>query len=127
MRFVSLVLLSLSTILAQAPEHPKDKEKEIDKDKVVAVLDSDTDGSVTVGGQKIAYRAVAGTITVGSSDSYDAMLGLDGKLLPDSGLNPPDAAKPEEAPPTARMFYAAYFKKDAPAKTRPVTFSYKAS
>src|SRR5262249_21641882 len=33
-----------------------------------------------------------------------------------------DPAKPEEAPATARMFYAAYFKKGAAADTRPVTF-----
>jgi carboxypeptidase C (cathepsin A) len=50
------------------------------------------------------------------------MLGLDGKYLPDSGIDLP--AKPEDQPPTARIFYTAYFKKDAPAGTRPVTFLY---
>ena len=86
--------------------------------------DSTTENTVTVGGQKIAYRAVAGTITVGYDDAFDAMLGLDGRLLPDSGMNPPDATKPEDAPATARMFYAAYFKKDAAPGTRPVMFFY---
>jgi len=86
--------------------------------------DSVTEGSVTVGGQAIAYRAVAGTLTVGATDQQDAMLGLDGKLLPDAGANPPDKMKPEDAPATARIFYAAYFKKDAASKTRPVTFIY---
>jgi carboxypeptidase C (cathepsin A) len=85
--------------------------------------DSTTENTVTVGGEKIAYKAIAGTITVGYSDGFDAMLGLDGKLLPDAGLNPPDAAKPEEAPATARMFYTAYFKKDA-GPGRPVMFLY---
>jgi carboxypeptidase C (cathepsin A) len=86
--------------------------------------DSSTEGTVTVGGQAIAYRAVAGTLTVGATDQQDAMLGLDGKLLPDTGEKPPDPTKPEEAPATARMFYVAYFKKGVASETRPVTFLY---
>jgi carboxypeptidase C (cathepsin A) len=86
--------------------------------------DSTTEHSITLGGQAIAYKAVAGTITVGGTDHFDAMLGLDGKLLPDTGMNPLDAAKPEEWPATARMFYTAYFKKDAAPGTRPVMFLY---
>ncbi len=86
--------------------------------------DSSTDHVLSMGGQKIAYTAVAGMITVGYNDAFDAMLGLDGKLLPDSGMNPIDEKKPEEAPATARMFYTAYFKKDAAPGTRPVMFFY---
>jgi carboxypeptidase C (cathepsin A) len=52
------------------------------------------------------------------------MLGMDGKLLPDIGEKIPDPAKPEEAPPTARMFFTAYFKKDAPVESRPLMFLY---
>ena len=85
--------------------------------------DSTTEGSVTVGGQAIAYKAVAGTLTVGSTDAQDATLGLDGKMLPGTGEKASDPEKPEEAPATARMFYVAYFKKDAGA-ARPVTFLY---
>ena len=88
------------------------------------VPDSTTDHVLTLAGQRLTYTAVAGTITVGSTDSLDAMLGLDGKLLPNSGMNPPDAAKPEEAPATAQMFYTAYFKKDAAPASRPVMFLY---
>lgn len=84
--------------------------------------DSTTTGTVTVNGHAIAYRAVAGTLTVGATESQDASLGFDGKLLPDSGEKAPDPSKPEEAPPTARMFYAAYFRQDAPSETRPITF-----
>ena len=85
--------------------------------------DSVTEGSVTVeGGKTIAYKAVAGIITVGSSDAQDATLGLDGKLLPDSGVDLP--AKLEDQPATARMFYTAYFAKGADAGTRPVVFFY---
>lgn len=86
--------------------------------------DSTTEGVVHVGGQAIAYRAVAGTLTVGATDSYDAMLGIDGKLLPDAGIKAPDREKPEDAPATARLFYAAYFKKAASGEVRPVTFLY---
>src|SRR5580698_4187652 len=86
--------------------------------------DSSTEGTVTVGGQAIAYRAVAGTLTVGGTDQQDAMLGLDGKLLADTGEKPLDPAKPDEAPATARMFYVAYFKKGAPSESRPVMFLY---
>jgi carboxypeptidase C (cathepsin A) len=84
--------------------------------------DSTTEGSVTVGGQSIAYDAVAGTLTVGSTDVQDAMIGLDGKYLPDAGIDLP--AKPEDQPAMARMFYAAYFKKGANAADRPITFLY---
>ena len=83
--------------------------------------DSTTEGTVTVGGQAIAYRAVAGTLTVGSTDQQDATLGLDGQVLPSAEVKVPE--KPEDRPATARMFYTAYFKKGA-AEHRPITFLY---
>ncbi len=86
--------------------------------------DSITEGSVNVRGRAIAYRAVAGALTVGATDLQDANIGVDGKPLPETGEKAPDPAKPEEAPATARMFYAAYFKKDAIAESRPITFLY---
>ena len=77
-----------------------------------------------MGGQHIAYTAIAGTITVGSTDDQDAQLGADGKPQPGSqlALNAPASAK--DATPVARMFYVAYFKKDAKAEDRPITFFY---
>ena len=114
--------------LAQAQDK-NDKSGKTDKgDKKpeeptpVAQADSVTEGTVTVGGQSIAYKAVAGTLTVGATNAQDAQLGLDGKLLPDSGEKAPE--KPEDAAPTARIFYTAYFKKGAASETRPVTFLY---
>ena len=86
--------------------------------------DSITENTVTIGGQKIEYRAIAGTITVGATDVYDALIASDGQLLPDVVMNPTDAAKPEEAPARARMFYTAYFRKGASAGVRPVMFFY---
>ena len=74
------------------------------------------------GGKTVAYTAVAGLLTVGANDHQDAMLGLDGKYLPDSDIDVP--AKPEDQPATAKMFYTAYFAKGADAGTRPITFFY---
>ncbi len=87
-------------------------------------VDVTTQGAVDVGGQHIAYTAVAGMLTVGATDAEDAQLGLDGKPEPDSqlALSAPKDAK--DAPPVARMFYVAYFKKDAKAEDRPITFFY---
>lgn len=86
--------------------------------------DSVTEGTVMVAGRTVEYRAIAGTLTVGSADPQDAALGPDGQMLADSGEKMPDPAKPEEAPATARIFYVAYFKKDAPPETRPLMFLY---
>jgi carboxypeptidase C (cathepsin A) len=114
---------------ANANANSKDQKLVVEGKPVAEIAgppaDSATDHTISVNGQAIAYQAVAGTITVGGTDQYDAMLGLDGKLLPDSGMNPLDAAKPEEWPATARMFYTAYFRKVAPGdKPRPVMFLY---
>lgn len=83
--------------------------------------DSTTDGSVTVDGKTIEYRAVAGTLVVGSSDAQDIGISLDGKYLP--GAEPNLPANPADRPATARIYYAAYFMKNAP-KNRPITFLY---
>ena len=61
-------------------------------------------GSVTVGGSRIDYRAVAGTLVVHPQGS-------------DSG-----ASSDEKNPIGASMFYAAYFKRGIPAADRPITF-----
>ena len=87
--------------------------------------DSTTDGTVTVGGQTIAYTRGGGNADGGIDRRAGRDAGLwRANLLPDAGVKPPDKDKPEEAPATARMFYVAYFKKDAAAEQRPVTFLY---
>ena len=116
---------SFSCVGAQEPQSQRPSETTPAKNPAGppaipgTVKDSETEGTVRAGGQTIAYRAVAGTITVAGTDPQDATLGFDGKPLSDSGIKPTD-----EAPPTARMFYAAYFKKDAPQESRPITFIY---
>jgi carboxypeptidase C (cathepsin A) len=128
------VCLSAALILfagsAFAQEHHADKMTTTTTTTVAAepakptavTPDSVTEGSVTAGGKSIAYKAVAGLLTVGSTDLQDATLDLDGKLLPDSGVELP--AKPEDRPATATMFYTAYFAKGADIATRPIVFIY---
>jgi carboxypeptidase C (cathepsin A) len=83
-----------------------------------------TQGTVDVGGQHIAYTAVVGTLTVGSTDVQDAQLGLDGKPQTGSQLALSEPKEPKDATPFARMSYMAYFKKDVKAEDRPITFFY---
>ncbi len=135
-KLAALVLSSATLLSASAQNTRTDPPKTSSKDQKVVVEgkpeltsaapppDSITEHTLTLGGQPIAYKAIAGTLTVGYSDTFDTMLNMDGKLLPDSGMNPIDPAKPEDAPATARIFYTAYFKKDAAPNTRPVIFLY---
>ena len=123
--FFFIVLAALIAAQAAPAQDKPDAKKDAETKSAsmpAPAPDSDTEGSVTVGGQAIAYRAVAGTLTVGSTDVQDAMLGLDGKYLPDSGMDLP--SKPEDQQATARIFYAAYFKKGAANGSRPITFLY---
>ncbi len=96
-------------------------DKSIDKP---AHADVTTQGAVDVNGQHIVYTAVAGILTVGATDVQDGQLGLDGKPEPGSQLELSAPKEAKDAPPVARMFYVAYFKKDAKAEERPITFFY---
>ncbi len=86
--------------------------------------DVTTPGAIDAGGQHIAYNAIAGIITVGATDAQDAQLGMDGKPEPGSQLALNEPKEPKDEPPVARMFYVAYFKKDARPEDRPITFFY---
>jgi carboxypeptidase C (cathepsin A) len=124
-RFASVLLATVIAALGATAQDKPDAKKDADtksSSQPAPVPDSVTDGSVTVGGQAIAYRAIAGTLTVGSNDVQDATIGLDGKYLPDSGVDLPP--KVDDQPATARIFYAAYFKKGASIGSRPITFLY---
>ena len=79
-----------------------------------------TEGQVTVEGQRIDYRAVAGTLVVHPK-------GWDDVKPPASGDEKSDKSdKADDANPKAEasMFYVAYFKKGAPSVDRPITFLY---
>ncbi|MGD9597566.1 MAG: S10 family peptidase [Steroidobacteraceae bacterium] len=72
-----------------------------------------TQGSVTVGGQKIDYQAEAGLLVVHLTDPMDA-----DPPLPKSERDGPLPPQP----PEAAMSYVAYFKGKSPDTRRPVTF-----
>ncbi|HEX4286438.1 MAG TPA: peptidase S10 [Terracidiphilus sp.] len=116
------LILTLSQARA-AEDTPTAKPPEKAAEKTVPV-DSTSQSAIDVGGQHIAYTAVAGTITVGATDTQDSQLGLDGKPEAGSELAVSEPKEAKDAAPVARMFYVAYFKKDAKADERPITFFY---
>ncbi len=123
---LTLALFALACIAPAALVRADDEKAKPDAkppEKPVAT-EITTQGSVDVGGQHILYNAIAGTITVGGTDAQDAQLGLDGKPEPGSQLSMDEPKEPKDAQPTARMSYFAYFKKDAKAEDRPITFFY---
>jgi carboxypeptidase C (cathepsin A) len=75
--------------------------------------ESVSSGSVTVEGHSISYTAVAGTLVVHPKGWDD--------VKPPEG-DKKDEAKSENPTAEASMFYVAYFKKDAPPGSRPITF-----
>ncbi|WP_348261536.1 peptidase S10 [Telmatobacter sp. DSM 110680] len=98
--------------------------KKPDAAEKVPPSEATTQSTIDVGNQHIAYTSIAGTITVGATDADDAQLGMDGKPLAGSQLAISAPKEAKDAPPVARMFYVAYFKKDVKAEDRPVTFFY---
>jgi len=97
---------------AAKPEKPSDPTKPLFQPTEVK-----STGSVTVGGRRIPYRAVAGTLVVHSKDWSDT--------------DPIEAAaskkidKDDDLPKAeASMFYTAYFRDGAPGANRPITFMF---
>jgi len=79
-------------------------------------------GQVTMAGQRVGYRAVAGTLVVHAKGWDDVTQRVDTE---------PEKPKGEESKPVPKMtkaeasiFYTAYFKDGAPSQTRPITFLY---
>jgi carboxypeptidase C (cathepsin A) len=117
---LSLLGIALVSALAVSPARAQSVADTTPAAPAVSA-EGHSQGTVDVEGQRIAYDAVAGTITVGATDAQDAALGPDGKPLPGTENPPKD---PTDAPPTAKIFYVAYFKQGAPADSRPITFLY---
>ncbi len=75
-----------------------------------------SEGSVTIGGQKIDYHAVAGTLVVHPKGWDDVPKKAGEAAAKDDGED--DRGPSAEA----SMFYVAYFAKAAPGQNRPITF-----
>jgi carboxypeptidase C (cathepsin A) len=129
----ALLLAGAAYLPALGADAPKDKpaektdktpDKAADKTPEQAATGyfkperTDTDASVTIGGQKIDYTAVVGTLVVHPKDWDDAPQkpSLDGDdKAGDSGGDKENSAE-------AAMSYVAYLKKGEAANTRPVMF-----
>jgi carboxypeptidase C (cathepsin A) len=119
---VSLFLLPASIFADDDTASAKDvSQKNTEK---MPPADSTTQGAIDLNGQHISYTAIAGTVTVGATDVQDSQLGPDGKPEPGSALALSEPKEPKDVSPVARMFYVAYFKKDAKSEDRPITFFY---
>ena len=93
-------LLLLPTFVHADDETPAAKPAAADKAaEKTPPSEVTTQGAVEVGGQHIAYTAIAGTITVGATDVQDAQLGLDGKPQPGSQLAISEPKDPKDANP----------------------------
>jgi carboxypeptidase C (cathepsin A) len=121
---VSAAMLLLPVAIHAADDTSAAKASAAEKTPVPPPADVTTQGSVDVKGQHILYTATVGIITVGANDTQDGQLGMDGKPLPGSELALSEPKELKDAPAVARMSYVAYFKKDAKAEERPVTFFY---
>ncbi len=124
LRVAAIALLSTTAGLGLLAQDGGKPAHEASPPLIASPLDSQTAGAVTVNGQRISYRAVAGTIVVGSSDAQDAMLTAEGHPTSDSSVDL--LAKPQDRVATARMFYTAYLRTDSKQDptNRPVTFIY---
>ncbi|HMA48154.1 MAG TPA: peptidase S10, partial [Magnetospirillaceae bacterium] len=73
----------------------------------------ESEGSVVTNHQQVNYKAIAGTLVVHAKGWDDVSPKADG-----------DEKGEDKAAAEASMFYVAYFKKDARAENRPITFIY---
>jgi carboxypeptidase C (cathepsin A) len=74
-------------------------------------------GTVAIGGQPIAYDAVAGTLVIHAKDWEDT-----DALEADADKSSKDDKDKSAPKPEASMFYTAYFKQGALSAQRPITF-----
>jgi carboxypeptidase C (cathepsin A) len=96
---LAALLLAGSAFAADKDKDKADKPEAKPDAALVQSQSSESEGSVSVEGRRIDYKAVAGTLVLhGKGDKEDE--------------------------PTVSMFYAAYFKKGADPAKRPVTFIY---
>ncbi len=103
-----LVAALALSVPAQAADAPASKDEAKAARPLFQPAEVASTGSVTIGGRRIPYRAVAGTLVVhpkGWSDT-DAL----------------DPAKKQKA--EASMFYTAYFRAGVPTADRPITFMF---
>jgi carboxypeptidase C (cathepsin A) len=121
--------LALPALLAAAPAAPNPPDRKADADSEKSESGKfepfksesvSSNGTVTIGGQSVAYQAVAGTLIVHPKDWDDVPRDPKAEHAnPTPGEDGADARNPTAE---ASMFYVAYFKNGG--GSRPVTFVY---
>jgi carboxypeptidase C (cathepsin A) len=84
--------------------------------------ESVTTGSVTERGQRIGYRAIAGTLVVHAKGWDDVTQRVD--VEPDKKGDEGGKSISKMTVAESAMFYTAYFRDGAPSDARPITFFY---
>ncbi len=116
---------AVALAFADAPRANKDAEKS-KLDAVVSKYfkseEQTSKGSVTVGGSRVDYQAVAGTFIVHPKGWDDVPPKADSADKQDKDQADKTAAEDQNPSAEASMFYVAYFKTGGKAKTRPITF-----
>src|ERR1700730_10334946 len=124
---VALALALPAFLAATAAPSPQDKKADGDSEKSdggkfepFKSESVSSNGTVTIGGQSIAYQAVAGTLIVHPKDWDDVP--RDPKADRGNPAAGDDAGAAKNPTAEASMFYVAYFKNGG--GSRPVTFIY---
>jgi carboxypeptidase C (cathepsin A) len=133
-----IALLALSTLnsqfsaaFGQGSPTPPGAGKDAEKGKPNAVVskyfetESQTsEGSVTVGSNRVDYQAVAGTLIVHPKGWDDVPQKQNTADKQGQDKDQPAKASADDQNPSAEasMFYAAYFKTNSKAESRPITF-----
>ncbi|MDB5985582.1 MAG: carboxypeptidase [Nevskia sp.] len=120
LRALALVALMLAgTAAAKDQADNKPDAADAGKSPQPRAEEQSSQGSVTVEGRHVDYRAVAGTLVVHPKDADDTGADVDA-LAKDSK----DGKEPKlvDLPPAATMSYVAYFKRGDAAAKRPLTF-----
>ncbi len=128
---VSLLAVSAATAAESPPKVPASPAERAsptasaspNRGVIFAPESVSSEGSVTVGGQRIDYRAVAGTIVV-HPKGWDDAAAREKQDKADSKSDDKDLDDASNPKAEASMFYVAYFKKGAPSPERPITFIY---
>lgn len=122
MKHAVAVLLTFSAMSAAGAQPAGDDAKLAvtvetapDAKALFAPAEVKTSGTVSVGGQRIAYQAVAGTLIVHGKDWQDTD-------AIEAAAKVGDRKADDKVKAEASMFYVAYFKNGAPAAWRPITF-----
>jgi carboxypeptidase C (cathepsin A) len=113
-----VVVLGVTAIIAVAGSSPPEKPPVAAAGKYFKPEESVTNASVTIDGRIISYQAVAGTLVVHPKGWDDVKQPEEEK----KDKEKTEATKSENPTAEASMFYVAYFKRDVPSRSRPITF-----